>query len=210
MTHVCRAEGFSPTCLLLNSVLLAAFSVLVILVVLLYVCAISQGHLAQIYCTVNKTYHIYSRAFLIHLASCGSKCAFVTNLVIISEIVASLECFVACVQKLDAAQLRKIQSVDSGLGVSVARSTCNLHSPKLTNGSASNSSSAASQAPARGPTLIEEPLKKLKKPLPQPRPAGQTTNGVTKAEGERRADRSLAQSTSLKSLSDSDTSESKV
>lgn len=117
--------------------------------------------------------------------------------------------FVACLQKLDAAHLRKIQSVDSGLGVSVARSTCNLHSPKLTNGSATNSSSA-SQAPARGPTLIEEPLKKLKKPLPQPRPAGQTTNGVAKAEGERRADRSLAQSTSLKSLSDSDTSESKA
>ncbi|XP_076122068.1 ubiquitin carboxyl-terminal hydrolase 36 [Alosa pseudoharengus] len=111
-------------------------------------------------------------------------------------------------KKLDAAQLRKIQSVDSGLGVSVARSTCNLHSPKLTNGSSSNNTSA-SQAPARGPTVIEEPFKKLKKPLPQPRPAGQTTNGVSKGESERRTDRSLAQSTSLKSLSDSDTSESK-
>ncbi|KAL2102028.1 hypothetical protein ACEWY4_003789 [Coilia grayii] len=112
-------------------------------------------------------------------------------------------------KKLDAAQLRKIQSVDSGLGVSVARSTCNLHSPKLTNGSSSNSISASSQGLPRGPTLIEEPLKKLKKPLPQSRPASQTTNGVAKAESERRADRSLAQSTSLKSLSDSDTSDSK-
>lgn len=114
-----------------------------------------------------------------------------------------------CVQKFDAAHLRKIQSVDSGLGVSIARSTCNLHSPKLTNGSASNSTTA-SQAPPRGPVLIEEPFKKLKKPLPQPRPISQTTNGVAKAESERRGDRSLAQSTSLKSLSDSDTSESKV
>ncbi|XP_063042309.1 ubiquitin carboxyl-terminal hydrolase 36 isoform X2 [Engraulis encrasicolus] len=112
-------------------------------------------------------------------------------------------------KKLDAAHLRKIQSVDSGLGVSVARSTMNLHSPKLTNGSSANSNS--SQGP-RGPTVIEEPLKKFKKPLQQPRPPGQaSTNGVAKSESgqERRADRSLAQSTSLKSLSDSDTSDSK-
>uniref|UniRef100_A0AAY4AQU4 Ubiquitin carboxyl-terminal hydrolase n=1 Tax=Denticeps clupeoides TaxID=299321 RepID=A0AAY4AQU4_9TELE len=103
-------------------------------------------------------------------------------------------------KKLDSSQLRKIQSVDGGLGISVARSTVNLHSPRLSN--------ATPRLPG-GPTIIDEPFKKLKKPLLQPRPANQPANPVPKVESEKRNDRNLVSSTSLKSLSDSDTSESK-
>ncbi|XP_028843472.1 ubiquitin carboxyl-terminal hydrolase 36 isoform X2 [Denticeps clupeoides] len=114
-------------------------------------------------------------------------------------------------KKLDSSQLRKIQSVDGGLGISVARSTVNLHSPRLSNGSASNSTPTSQATPRLpgGPTIIDEPFKKLKKPLLQPRPANQPANPVPKVESEKRNDRNLVSSTSLKSLSDSDTSESK-
>lgn len=115
-------------------------------------------------------------------------------------------------QKVDTAQLRKIQSVDGGLGVPVARNGSGIQSPKLANGTP--------RVPG-GPTLIEEPIKKLKKPPAQPQ--GRTnipasSNGVAKSEQDKGSSgegRSLAVSTSLKSLasesSSADTSsESKV
>lgn len=114
---------------------------------------------------------------------------------------------------MDTAQLRKIQSVDGGLGVPVARNGSGIQSPKLANGTP--------RVPG-GPTLIEEPIKKLKKPPAQPQsrtniPAS-SSNGVAKSEQDKGSSgegRSLAVSTSLKSLasesSSTDTSsESKV
>ncbi|XP_060757448.1 ubiquitin carboxyl-terminal hydrolase 36 isoform X2 [Neoarius graeffei] len=100
-------------------------------------------------------------------------------------------------KKVDTAQLRKIQSVDGGLGVPVARNGSAIQSPKLVNGTPRVSG---------GPTLIEEPIKKLKKPPAQPQsrtniPA--SSNGVSKSEqdkGNSGEGRSLAVSTSLKSL----------
>ncbi|KAF5902640.1 ubiquitin carboxyl-terminal hydrolase 36 [Clarias magur] len=100
-------------------------------------------------------------------------------------------------KKVDTAQLRKIQSVDGGLGVPVARNGSGIQSPKLANGTP--------RVPG-GPTLIEEPIKKLKKPPVQPQsrtniPA--SSNGVAKSEQDKGSGgegRSLAVSTSLKSL----------
>ncbi|MCI4385212.1 hypothetical protein PGIGA_G00047810 [Pangasianodon gigas] len=100
-------------------------------------------------------------------------------------------------KKVDTAQLRKIQSVDGGLGVPVARNGSGIQSPKLANGTP--------RVPG-GPTLIEEPIKKLKKPPAQPQsrtniPA--SSNGVAKSEQDKGSSgegRSLAVSTSLKSL----------
>lgn len=113
---------------------------------------------------------------------------------------------------MDTAQLRKIQSVDGGLGVPVARNSSGTQSPKLANGTP--------RVPG-GPTLIEEPIKKPKKPSAQPQsrtniPA--SSNGIVKPEQDKGSScegRSLAVSTSLKSLasesSSADTSsESKV
>ncbi|KAI7804050.1 putative ubiquitin carboxyl-terminal hydrolase 36, partial [Triplophysa rosa] len=104
-------------------------------------------------------------------------------------------------KKLDPAQLRKIQSVDGGLGVPVVRNGLGVHSPKMSNG-------MALSKPSGGPTLIQEPVKKVKKPVPQCQPRASlstSTNGLPKPD-------SLTSSTSLKSLSDTssaDTSESK-
>ncbi|XP_062874667.1 ubiquitin carboxyl-terminal hydrolase 36 isoform X2 [Trichomycterus rosablanca] len=100
-------------------------------------------------------------------------------------------------KKVDTAQLRKIQSVDGGLGVPMARNGSGIQSPKLANGT---------PRVAGGPTVIDEPIKKLKKPAVQPQSRANvpaSTNGLAKAEqdkgnsGERR---NLASSTSLKSL----------
>lgn len=98
------------------------------------------------------------------------------------------------IQKVDTAQLRKIQSVDGGLGVPVARNGSSIQSPKLANGT---------PRVAGGPTtIIDEPTKKLKKPVAQQQnrsahlPA--STNGLDKGSGGER--RNLASSTSLKSL----------
>lgn len=121
-------------------------------------------------------------------------------------------------QKLDTAQLRKIQSVDGGLGAPVARNGSGIQSPKLANGTPA--AHAMPRLPG-GPTLIEEPFKKLKKPAPQPQSRGSastvSTNGVAKSDPDKRGSgegRSLVLSTSLKSLSDSSSadtsSESKV
>ncbi|KAL6477127.1 hypothetical protein MHYP_G00156260 [Metynnis hypsauchen] len=110
-------------------------------------------------------------------------------------------------KKLDTAQLRKIQSVDGGLGVPVARNGSGIQSPKLANGTPA--AHAAPRIPG-GPSLIEEPFKKLKKPAPQPQARGSApsaaSNGIAKSDPDKRGSgegRSLVLSTSLKSLSDS-------
>ncbi|XP_061080319.1 ubiquitin carboxyl-terminal hydrolase 36 [Conger conger] len=115
-------------------------------------------------------------------------------------------------KKLDPSQLRKIQSMDGGVGVPVARG--GGPTPKLANGMPSGH--GPSKPP--GPTLIEEPFKKLKKPSLQTQGRSATpapSNGLGRADGERRPGsevRGLPASTSMKSLSDSssaDTSDSK-
>uniref|UniRef100_A0A671RZM7 Ubiquitin carboxyl-terminal hydrolase n=1 Tax=Sinocyclocheilus anshuiensis TaxID=1608454 RepID=A0A671RZM7_9TELE len=109
-------------------------------------------------------------------------------------------------QKLDPAQLRKIQSVDGGLGIPVARNCSGVQSPKMSNGTGN---SHAPPKPPSGPTLIEEPFKKVKKPIPQPQSRSSTpapSNGLPKPDTDKRSNsegRGLPSSTSLKSLSDS-------
>ncbi|XP_051573347.1 ubiquitin carboxyl-terminal hydrolase 36-like isoform X1 [Myxocyprinus asiaticus] len=109
-------------------------------------------------------------------------------------------------KRLDPAQLRKIQSVDGGLGIPVARNCLGLQSPKMSNGTAA---SHVLPKPSGGPTLIEEPFKKVKKPIPQPLSRSSTPappNGLAKPDTDKRSSseaRGLPSSTSLKSLSDS-------
>ncbi|XP_051570274.1 ubiquitin carboxyl-terminal hydrolase 36-like [Myxocyprinus asiaticus] len=109
-------------------------------------------------------------------------------------------------KKLDPAQLRKIQSVDGGLGISVARNCLGLQSPKMSNGTAA---SHALSKQSSGPTLIDEPFKKVKKPAPQPVSRSSTPalpSGLAKTDTDKRSSsesRGLASSTSLKSLSES-------
>ncbi|XP_071031293.1 ubiquitin carboxyl-terminal hydrolase 36-like [Oncorhynchus clarkii lewisi] len=126
-------------------------------------------------------------------------------------------------KKLDPFQLRKIQSVEGGLGIPVSRNGANISQQpnKMSNGT-SSSSHAPTRIPS-GPMLIEEPFKKLKKPCPPQQPQARSStpapsNGVAGRSdgGDRRhgnqGARGLAASTSLKSLSDSssaDTSDSK-
>uniref|UniRef100_A0A673M1Z4 Ubiquitin carboxyl-terminal hydrolase n=1 Tax=Sinocyclocheilus rhinocerous TaxID=307959 RepID=A0A673M1Z4_9TELE len=109
-------------------------------------------------------------------------------------------------QKLDPAHLRKIQSVDGGLGIPVARNCSGVQSPKMSNGT--GNSHAPPKLPS-GPTLIEEPFKKVKKPIPQPQSRSSTpapSNGLPRPDTDKRSNsegRGLPSSTSLKSLSDS-------
>ncbi|KAK2915824.1 hypothetical protein Q8A67_000198 [Cirrhinus molitorella] len=108
-------------------------------------------------------------------------------------------------KKLDPAQLRKIQSVDGGLGIPVSRNCSGVQSPKMSNGTGN---SHAPLKPPSGPTLIEEPFKKVKKPIPQPQSRSSTpapSNGLPKTGTDKRSNsegRGLPSSTSLKSLSD--------
>uniref|UniRef100_A0A1A7WC46 Ubiquitin carboxyl-terminal hydrolase n=2 Tax=Iconisemion striatum TaxID=60296 RepID=A0A1A7WC46_9TELE len=71
-------------------------------------------------------------------------------------------------KKLEPAQLRKIQSMDGGLGLPISRNGMNSQpQPRLSSGT--SSSNGPPKLPS-GPTVIEEPLKKpslLKKPSPQ-------------------------------------------
>ncbi|XP_023659452.2 ubiquitin carboxyl-terminal hydrolase 36 isoform X1 [Paramormyrops kingsleyae] len=106
-------------------------------------------------------------------------------------------------KKLESSQLRKIHSLDGGLGVPVPRVT-----PKPANGSALTSPT--------GPTLIPEPPKKVKKAPPPTQGVSSpiTTNGVGRSDVDRRRSQEsvgIAASTSMKSLSESsgDSSESK-
>uniref|UniRef100_A0A8C5BDN7 Ubiquitin specific peptidase 36 n=1 Tax=Gadus morhua TaxID=8049 RepID=A0A8C5BDN7_GADMO len=118
-------------------------------------------------------------------------------------------------KKLEPAQLRKIQSMDSGLGVPISRNGAGPPQAKISNGT---SASQGPSKPAGGPTLIDEPFKKLKKPPPQSLAFQRSsTPGPShgKADGDRRPagdGRGIAASTSTKSLSDSssgDTTDSK-
>uniref|UniRef100_UPI003AADB326 ubiquitin carboxyl-terminal hydrolase 36 isoform X1 n=2 Tax=Centroberyx gerrardi TaxID=166262 RepID=UPI003AADB326 len=121
-------------------------------------------------------------------------------------------------KKLEPAQLRKIQSMDGGLGLPISRNGVNTQpQPKLSNGT--SSSHGLPKLPG-GPTLIEEPFKKLKKPSPQSQAQSRSgtpapSNGVSRSEGDKRQGgegRGMAASTSFKSLSDSssaDTTDSK-
>ncbi|XP_075880426.1 ubiquitin carboxyl-terminal hydrolase 36 isoform X2 [Nelusetta ayraudi] len=119
-------------------------------------------------------------------------------------------------KKLEPAQLRKIQSMDGGLGLPVARNGVSAPTqPRVSN--VSTSSNGPPKVPG-GPTMIDEPFKKLKKPPPQsqapsrsstPTPSGGRAEAERKQGGEGRG---LATSTSIKSLSDSssaDTTDSK-
>lgn len=123
-------------------------------------------------------------------------------------------------QKLEPAQLRKIQSMDGGLGLPVSRNGLSSQpQPRLSNWT---SSSSGPPKPPGGPTVIEEPFKKLKKPSPQSQAQSHSStptpsnNGIGKTEGDKKQvgeGRGMAASTSNKSLSDSscaDTTESKV
>lgn len=107
--------------------------------------------------------------------------------------------------------------MDGGLGLPVARNGVSAPSqPRVSN--VTTSSSGLPRVPG-GPTVIEEPFKKLKKPPPQsqassrsstPTPSGGRAEAERKQGGEGRG---LAASTSIKSLSDSssaDTTDSKV
>ncbi|XP_058509641.1 ubiquitin carboxyl-terminal hydrolase 36 isoform X1 [Solea solea] len=121
-------------------------------------------------------------------------------------------------KKLEPAQLRKIQSVDGGLGLPISRNGVNTQPQPRHNWS--SSSSGPLKLPG-GPTVIEEPFKKLKKPSPQSQAQSRSStptpsnNGVSRTEGDKKQGgegRGIAASTSFKSLSDSssaDTSESK-
>ncbi|XP_037112611.1 ubiquitin carboxyl-terminal hydrolase 36 isoform X1 [Syngnathus acus] len=124
-------------------------------------------------------------------------------------------------KKLEPAQLRKIQSMDGGLGLPVARNGVSTQPQPRLSGWTSSSSNGAAKLPG-GPAVIEEPFKKLKKPSPQsqlrcstPTPSSNgNNNGVCRTDGDKKQDggRGLTASTSFKSLSDSssaDTTESK-
>lgn len=123
-------------------------------------------------------------------------------------------------QKLEPAQLRKIQSMDGGLGLPISRNGVNSQpQPRLSNWT--SSSNGVPKVPG-GPAVIEEPFKKVKKPSPQSQVQSRSTtptpsnNGVARTEGDKKQSgegRGMAASTSFKSLSDSssaDTTDSKV
>nr|XP_033500905.1 ubiquitin carboxyl-terminal hydrolase 36 isoform X1 [Epinephelus lanceolatus]XP_033500906.1 ubiquitin carboxyl-terminal hydrolase 36 isoform X1 [Epinephelus lanceolatus] len=122
-------------------------------------------------------------------------------------------------KKLEPAQLRKIQSMDGGLGLPISRNGVSSQpQPRLSNWT--SSSNGPPKLPG-GPTVIEEPFKKLKKPSPQSQVQSRSStttpsnNGVSRMEGDKKQGgegRGMAASTSIKSLSDSssaDTTESK-
>ncbi|XP_054614499.1 ubiquitin carboxyl-terminal hydrolase 36 isoform X2 [Dunckerocampus dactyliophorus] len=126
-------------------------------------------------------------------------------------------------KKLEPAQLRKIQSMDGGLGLPVARngvSSAPLQQQQQPRLSSWTSSSNGAKLPG-GPTVIEEPFKKLKKPSPQSQVQSRcstptpSNNGVGRTDVDKKQGgdgRGLTASTSFKSLSDSssaDTTESK-
>uniref|UniRef100_A0A672YGZ2 ubiquitinyl hydrolase 1 n=1 Tax=Sphaeramia orbicularis TaxID=375764 RepID=A0A672YGZ2_9TELE len=121
---------------------------------------------------------------------------------------------------LSSPQVTKIQSMDGGLGLPVSRNGVSSQpQPRLSNWT--SSSSGPPKLPG-GPSVIEEPFKKLKKPTPQSQAQSRSstptpsTNGVSRTEGDKKQGgegRGMAASTSFKSLSDSssaDTSDSKT
>ncbi|XP_044037246.1 ubiquitin carboxyl-terminal hydrolase 36 [Siniperca chuatsi] len=122
-------------------------------------------------------------------------------------------------KKLEPAQLRKIQSMDGGLGLPISRNGVSSQpQPRLSNWT--SSSNGPPKLPG-GPTVIEEPFKKLKKPSPQKQVQSRSStptpfnNGLSRTEADKKQGgegRGMAASTSFKSLSDSssaDTTDSK-
>ncbi|CAN9505676.1 unnamed protein product [Ophioblennius macclurei] len=122
-------------------------------------------------------------------------------------------------KKLEPAQLRKIQSMDGGLGLPISRNGVSAQQqPRIS--SWTSSSNGPPKLPG-GPAVIEEPFKKLKKPSPQSQAQSRSStptpsnNGVSRTEGDKKQGgegRGMAASTSIKSLSDSssaDNTESK-
>ncbi|XP_008301357.1 ubiquitin carboxyl-terminal hydrolase 36 [Stegastes partitus] len=122
-------------------------------------------------------------------------------------------------KKLEPAQLRKIQSMDGGLGLPISRNGVSTQpQPRLSNWT--SSSNGPPKLPG-GPTVIEEPFKKVKKPSPQSQVQSRSStptpsnNGVSRTEENKKQGgegRGMAASTSFKSLSDSssaDTTDSK-
>ncbi|XP_033827794.1 ubiquitin carboxyl-terminal hydrolase 36 [Periophthalmus magnuspinnatus] len=119
-------------------------------------------------------------------------------------------------KKLEPTQLRKIQSMDGGLGLPISRNGLSSQShPRL------SSWTGGLPKQLSGPTVIEEPFKKMKKPTPQSQVQSRSStptpsaNGVIRTEGDKKQGsegRGMAASTSIKSLSDSssaDTTDSK-
>uniref|UniRef100_A0A3Q1EGD6 Ubiquitin carboxyl-terminal hydrolase n=1 Tax=Acanthochromis polyacanthus TaxID=80966 RepID=A0A3Q1EGD6_9TELE len=113
-----------------------------------------------------------------------------------------------------------IQSMDGGLGLPISRNGVSTQpQPRLSNWTAS--SNGPPKAPG-GPTVIEEPFKKVKKPSPQSQAQSRSStptpsnNGISRTEENKKQGgegRGMAASTSFKSLSDSssaDTTDSKV
>ncbi|XP_034567684.1 ubiquitin carboxyl-terminal hydrolase 36 [Notolabrus celidotus] len=113
-------------------------------------------------------------------------------------------------KKLEPAQLRKIQSMDGGLGLPVSRNgVSSQQQPRISNWT--SSTNGPPKLPG-GPTVIDEPFKKLKKPAPQSQAQSRSStptpsnNGVSRTEGDKKQGgegRGMAASTSFKSLSDS-------
>lgn len=110
--------------------------------------------------------------------------------------------------------------MDGGLGLPIARNGVSAQTQsRISN--CTSSSNGPPKVPG-GPTVIEEPFKKLKKPPPQSQAQSRSgtptpsNNGVSRAEGDKKQGgegRGMAASTSIKSLSDSssaDTTDSKV
>uniref|UniRef100_A0A8C5N8J9 Ubiquitin carboxyl-terminal hydrolase n=1 Tax=Gouania willdenowi TaxID=441366 RepID=A0A8C5N8J9_GOUWI len=106
---------------------------------------------------------------------------------------------------------KKLYSMDGGLGLSISRNGVNtLSQPRASNWTASSNGSGKVSS---GPTVIDEPFKKLKKPSPQGQPPQSrssaptpSNNGLSRTEGDKKQSgegRGLAASTSIKSLSDS-------
>lgn len=115
-------------------------------------------------------------------------------------------------KKLEPAQLRKIQSMDGGLGLPISRNGVSTQSQlRLTNWTSGPPKQLG------GPTVIEEPFKKMKKPTPQSQTQSRSStptpsaNGVSRTEGDKKQSgesRGMAASTSIKSLSDSSSADS--
>uniref|UniRef100_A0A1A8IDI9 Ubiquitin specific peptidase 36 n=1 Tax=Nothobranchius kuhntae TaxID=321403 RepID=A0A1A8IDI9_NOTKU len=107
-------------------------------------------------------------------------------------------------KKLEPAQLRKIQSMDGGLGLPISRNGMNSQpQPRLSTWT--SSSNGPAKLPGR-PTVIKEPFKKVNKPPPQSQVQFRSTNGLSRTEGDKKQDgegRGMVASISCKSLSNS-------
>lgn len=102
--------------------------------------------------------------------------------------------------------------MDGGLGLPISRNGVSTQSQlRLTNWTSGPPKQLG------GPTVIEEPFKKMKKPTPQSQTQSRSStptpsaNGVSRTEGDKKQSgesRGMAASTSIKSLSDSSSADS--